>query len=177
MVDGSLEEYKDEFKQLLFPIFSVLYLTQISKGMREGAAKFFETFSPLFTTPFRKHNQDLTAIQCIKSKEDLDSSTLDGGRYIKNKYHVKVSLYSKKVLLNFMQFEHLILLLQVINNNIEFSISNKRNIVDLKSEIQYIQSNQKLPQLTSSILLPKERSDEDQQLSDSDIELILGTLP
>ena len=62
-------------------------------------------------------------------------SSFEIDKYIKNKYQVKLSLHAKEILLQFVKFENLILLLQIINNNIEFWITTERNIIDIKTAV------------------------------------------
>ncbi|KAF8971402.1 TFIID and SAGA subunit [Flammula alnicola] len=44
-VDGSLDMYRPEFRPILFPIFCHFYLDLIQHGFKDGASRFFTTFS------------------------------------------------------------------------------------------------------------------------------------
>ena len=92
-------------------------------------------------------------------------SSLEADKFLKNKFQIKLNLYAKEILLQFLKFENLILLMQVANNNLEFLVTTEKNIVDYKNAKKNI----------GSILLPIERvlfkSPEEQE------ELILGRLP
>lgn len=48
MVDRTLDEFKFEIKQIVFPVFCLLYLMQIKRGFELSAKKFYEDYSSLF---------------------------------------------------------------------------------------------------------------------------------
>ena len=44
MVDTTLDDYKSDLQQILFPIFTILYLTMIRRNFEKGAKEFFNEF-------------------------------------------------------------------------------------------------------------------------------------
>ena len=58
-------------------------------------------------------------MESVKTQNDLISS-LEVDKYLKNKFSIKLSQPAKEILLQFLKFHNLILLMQVVNNNLEF---------------------------------------------------------
>jgi transcription initiation factor TFIID subunit 5 len=48
MVDTTLDDYKSDLQQILFPIFTILYITMIRRNFEKGANQFFKEHEPLF---------------------------------------------------------------------------------------------------------------------------------
>lgn len=42
MIDKTLDEYKEELQQVIFPFFTVLYLTMIKRGFDQSAKEFID---------------------------------------------------------------------------------------------------------------------------------------
>ena len=168
-IDRTLDDYKEELQQVLFPVFTVLYLTMINRGFEQAASDFFSENSPLFS----RKNQEMTVLEKIKTRSDL-TTTLEADRYLQNKQQVKLSEEAKEILLQFFKFDNLILLMQVANHNMDFKITTERNIIDLKTTISAIISGQK-PQ--GSILIPYEQNQENLNFQQQSEDLIMGRLP
>ena len=48
MIDRTLDDYKEELKQILFPIFIILFLTQVRRGFLVSAKAFFDKNREIF---------------------------------------------------------------------------------------------------------------------------------
>ena len=44
MIDRTLDDYKSDLQQILFPLFTVLYLTLVRRGFEKGSQAFFKEF-------------------------------------------------------------------------------------------------------------------------------------
>ena len=69
-------------------------------------------------------------LKSIKTLSDLQSS-LEYEKYLKNKFQIKLSFHANEILMQFLKFENMILLLQMINNYFEFKITKDKNIIDM----------------------------------------------
>lgn len=79
-------------------------------------------------------------------------------------------------MLQFFKFENLVLLMQVANSSIDFKVGTDKNVVDLKTTLNFIKSNiTKSERLSESFLVPYEFS-HIKPLRFQD-ELVLGKLP
>ena len=119
MIDRTLDDYKEELKQILFPIFIILFLTQVRRGFLVSAKAFFDKNREIFKSNNEQLNQELIILESVKTQNDLISS-LEVDKYLKNKFSIKLSQPAKEILLQFLKFHNLILLMQVVNNNLEF---------------------------------------------------------
>ena len=45
MIDRTLDDYKGDLQQILFPVFTILYLTMVRRGFESGAQTFFQKHS------------------------------------------------------------------------------------------------------------------------------------
>ena len=64
-----------------------------------------------------------------------------------NKYSVKMSFHTRKVLLHFLQFEGLSLLLNILGMHFDIQLSTERNIVDIFGALKSVSDKSKLPTL------------------------------
>lgn len=48
MIDRTLDDYKEELMQILFPVFIILFVTQVRRGFDNSAKQFYEKFSSHF---------------------------------------------------------------------------------------------------------------------------------
>ena len=77
-------------------------------------------------------------------------------KYLNNKFIIKMSVYAFQLLQHFVKLNQFILIMQILNQNVEFQLSGEKNLVD--SRVQ-------------SVLV----SDSCQEINKHD--LILGKLP
>jgi hypothetical protein len=59
MIDRTLDDYKEELKQILFPIFIILFLTQVRRGFLVSAKAFFDKNREIFKSNNEQLNQEL----------------------------------------------------------------------------------------------------------------------
>lgn len=57
-------------------------------------------------------------------------SNPDVAQYLKQKFVVKMSLYSFQMVMHFVKLNQLILIMHILNLNIDFQLTSERNIVD-----------------------------------------------
>ena len=79
-IDRTLDDFKEELQQVLFPVFTVLYLTMINRGFEQAAIDFYKENSLLFS----RQTEEMTVIEKIKTRSDL-TTTLEADRYLQNK--------------------------------------------------------------------------------------------
>ena len=150
-------------------MFIVLHLTMVHRGFEEGSKKFYNQFADLFRSTQNEQNEDLNLLKSVRTLADLNSS-LEYEKYLKNIIQIKLSFHANEILMQFLKFENIILLLQMINNYFEFKISKEKNIIDLVIATKLAKHKQcKYPKLESTILIPFDQSaqkgddDENQQ--------------
>ena len=59
MIDRTLDDYKEELRQILFPIFIILFLTQVRRGFQASAKSFFDKNREIFKSNNEQLNHEL----------------------------------------------------------------------------------------------------------------------
>ena len=67
MVDRTLDDYKSDLQQVLFPVFTILYLTLVRRGFEKMAQTFFKEFQGIFKSKNSEYNQELNVLESVKS--------------------------------------------------------------------------------------------------------------
>jgi transcription initiation factor TFIID subunit 5 len=57
MIDRTLDDYKSDLQQILFPLFTVLYLTLVRRSFEKGSQSFFAEFKGIFISKHVDYNQ------------------------------------------------------------------------------------------------------------------------
>ena len=67
MIDRTLDDYKGDLQQILFPIFAILYLTMVRRGFESEGQEFFQKFAYLFQTQNSLFNEYLNLLESVKT--------------------------------------------------------------------------------------------------------------
>lgn len=130
----------------------------VQRGFEEASQKFYTKFADLFRSADADQNEELNLLNSIRTLRDLNSS-LEYDKYLKNKFYIKLSFHANEILMQFLKFENMILLLQMINNYFEFKITKEKNIIDLIVASKLAQDTQcKYPKLESTVLVAQDRT-------------------
>lgn len=117
-VETSKESNKNELAQVQYPIFLNFYLDMINKELSKLAVEFFEKYSSIQSS---HHLSDLKQLQLINSKEQLNRSNLKE-TFSSNKYNVKLSEESFRLLKDFVKMKNSKPLVDIIKENIMLEI-------------------------------------------------------
>lgn len=129
-IEESLDLYKEELQTVLFPIFLELFLSMVQGQYVAGAKKFFAEEKGIFQAA---HKEDLSILEQV---DDVNKLALpEIAKYLSNKFVVKISIYAFQLLIHFVKLNQLILLLQILNQNINFQLSAERNTVDAQGAL------------------------------------------
>ena len=121
-VDGSLDAFKPELQQVLYPLFVHCYLSLVQSsdaGTRGHAAGFAEEFRDDHAL---RHRDELNLLQQVTAREQLQSHAY-AKRMLSKRYEVALSAYARALLLRFMQQARLVLLLTLLNQHVTISLS------------------------------------------------------
>ena len=114
-IEDSLDLYKEELKDVLFPIYAHLFLGMIKNGHIAAAKRFFQEERYQFSSDFR---EDLVNLEQVDDSNKLQIP--DIAKYLSTKSCVKISIYALQLLIHFVKLNQLILLLQILNQNLNF---------------------------------------------------------
>lgn len=119
-VETAKETARGELAQVQYPIFLNFYLDMINKELSKLALEFFEKFSPIQSSD---HMNDLKQLQFINTKEQLSRSDIkETFRHSSNKYNVKLSEESFRLLKDFVKMKNSKPLVDIIKENIMLEI-------------------------------------------------------
>lgn len=124
-IEESLDMFREELHRVLFPIFVELFLGMITHEYYTEARRFFEAEKFLFHSG---HKEDLSVLEQVDNISKLGIPEIS--KYLSNKFVVKVSIQSFQILIHFVKLKQLILIMNILNQNINFQLSSEKTIVD-----------------------------------------------
>ena len=121
-VDGALDtegaRYKPELSRLLWPLFAYTYLELLRAGAREQAGGFFASFHADHALMRR---DELNQLSQVSSAEQVDASEF-ARRLLTSRYEVRLSAFSRALLLGFVAERRLQLTLRMLNERIKLAL-------------------------------------------------------
>ncbi|KAI9143777.1 WD40-repeat-containing domain protein [Paraphysoderma sedebokerense] len=117
-IEDSLDLYKSELRQVLYPIFIHAYLDLVNKGLKTEATHFFDHYK---TDHVELHLHDLQIFSAIQEPMHLQENEL-AQNFRNNKYVVRMSKYSFQLLISFLEDNNFQLLLKVVNQYINIQV-------------------------------------------------------
>lgn len=126
-IEESLDLFREELHRVMFPIFVELYLGMITHEYYAEARRFFDSEKFLFNSG---HREDLIVLEQVDNISKLGIPEIS--KYLSNKFVVKVSIQSFQLLIHFVKLKQLILIMNILNQNINFQLSSEKSIVELR---------------------------------------------
>ena len=130
---NSLDIYRDELSQVLYPVFIHCFLDLVAKNLSGNGKKvnfnfsfyliflahrFFEKFKEDFKLI---HGDELMRLKSISDSVQLKENSL-ASTYRNNKYNLTMSAYSFQLLINFLQEHNFFVLLKILNQYINIRV-------------------------------------------------------
>jgi transcription initiation factor TFIID subunit 5 len=116
-VYSSLDIYKNEVIQVLYPVFVHCYLELVLKGFKEEARKFLNKYKSHHT---HFHYEELLTLQSLISS-DIIAQNEFAQRVLHNKFVIRLSQASFDLLMKFLQDSELNLL-AILNRFVNFKV-------------------------------------------------------
>ena len=110
-VDDSIDIYKLELYRILYPVFVHAYLDLVSKGLKDNAFQFFESYK---SDHLEEHGPEIQRLSALTDPIHLNENEL-ATNFRNNKYSVKMCKYSFELLLCFLQDNKFMLILRLMN--------------------------------------------------------------
>lgn len=107
----SLDIYRDELCQVLYPVFVHSFLDLVAKNLPSQAHRFFEKFREDFKL---MHGDEMTKLKSLNDGAQLKENSL-AAIYRSNKYNLTMSAYSFQILVNFLQENSMFIMLKILN--------------------------------------------------------------
>ena len=126
----SIDFYKSELEPVLYPIFVHAFLDLVSKGLKENAKKFLETFK---SDHLDMHTHDIQRLAGIMDPSHVLENPLSQS-YRTNRYGIVMSRYPFELLLGYLQDQGFLLLLRIVNQYLNIQVTQ-----DKPSDRQHVQ--------------------------------------
>lgn len=117
-IEDSLDAFKNDLSNLLFPVFIHLYLNLISRGKESDAHTLMEQYREDFTGA---HLNEIRQIEMIKDSSNLKESTL-AIAFLTNKYHLSMGKYAFDLFIGFLEANSLINILKIVNQFLDIRV-------------------------------------------------------
>lgn len=123
-VDASLDLYKGELSQILWPIFVQCYTSLVTRGAASEAQQVMNLGGARFKDPVLggRHTQDLERLQASGVPHLMGGAT-GGGILAAQQAHVTLSRFSLNLLLTFLHATRLTLMLSIINQHTALQVT------------------------------------------------------
>lgn len=118
-IESSLEQYKTELMDVLWPLFVHSYLDLVAKNQLTNAQAFFEAHS---SDHNEQHQPELVKLKSIQSAQHVAENDL-AKSYRTNKYHLLLASYSFELLMNYLQQHKYMTLISLINHYITVTVT------------------------------------------------------
>ncbi|KAG2373194.1 hypothetical protein C9374_012796 [Naegleria lovaniensis] len=115
-VFSSLEIYKNELVQVLYPVFVHCYLELVSKGHIEEARKFLNKYKNQHS---HFHYDEILTLQSLQSPEIMAQNEFSK-RLLSHKFIIRLSEASFHLLMKFLQDSSELKLLSILNQYVNF---------------------------------------------------------
>eukprot|EP00943_MAST-04B_sp_MAST-4B-sp1_P003962 g3962.t1 len=137
----SLDMYKPDLFQVLFPVFSHFYIALCKLDCLKEARQLLLTYRDAFDT---KYGEDLHSLAMINSKEQvLDDEKLPEGIQYFTKVSIRMSKFAFNILVSFLQDNNLWLVLTAVNQKININATDASEEDDHYGNTAYFRRDQR----------------------------------
>ncbi|KAI5171798.1 transcription initiation factor TFIID subunit 5 [Nematocida sp. LUAm3] len=117
-VEDSLDAFKNDLGNLLFPVFVHLYLDMIARGRDAEAYHHMEKYQGDFR---QTHGNELRQIEMVKEVSNLKENPL-AMAFLSNKYHLSMGKYAFDLFISFLESNNLVRILKVVNQYLDIRV-------------------------------------------------------
>eukprot|EP00656_Telonema_subtile_P056951 TRINITY_DN9256_c0_g1_i2.p1 TRINITY_DN9256_c0_g1~~TRINITY_DN9256_c0_g1_i2.p1 ORF type:complete len:656 (+),score=194.49 TRINITY_DN9256_c0_g1_i2:44-2011(+) len=117
-VSNSLDMYKVELEQLLFPIFVHCFLEMIKRSHAEMAAEFFKEHEHDHVFLYKS---EVDALRGLSTPEHLEANS-QAKMYLEHKFGLRMASHTFRILRSFLHDNKLVLVLSIVNEHINIDV-------------------------------------------------------
>ncbi|KAI5188851.1 transcription initiation factor TFIID subunit 5 [Nematocida minor] len=117
-VDDSLDSFKNDLSNLLFPVFIHLYLDMISMRRENEALALMNEFKEDF---IEVHANEIRQIEMVRDMSNLKENML-AMAFISNKYHLTMGKYAFDLLIDFLELNGLLKIGKIVNQYLNIKV-------------------------------------------------------
>lgn len=117
-IEDSLDAFKNDLYNLLFPIFVHLYLDMVTRGREAEAQILMDQYKEDFRDI---HPNEIKQIEMIKDLSHLKENTL-AIAFLSNKYHLSMGKYAFDLFIGFLESNNLVKILKIVNQFLDIRV-------------------------------------------------------
>lgn len=117
-VEDSLDAFKNDLSNLLFPVYTHLYFDLISKGREAEAKRFLDAHKGDFE---RMHAVEMEQIEMVKDLSHLKENPV-AQAFLSNKYHLNMGKYAFDLFISFLEANNLVIILKIVNQFLDIKV-------------------------------------------------------
>ncbi|KAH9386410.1 transcription initiation factor TFIID subunit 5 [Nematocida major] len=117
-IDDSLDAFKNDLNNLLFPVFVHLYLDMISIRREADAAALMSEFKEDFV---EVHANEIRQIEMVRDISNLKENQL-AMAFLSNKYHLTMGKYAFDLLIDFLELNGLLKIGKIVNQFLNIKV-------------------------------------------------------
>lgn len=110
-IEDSLDAFKNDLHNLLFPIFSHLYLDLVSRGKDTEAQVLFSRYKKDFLL---LHANEIRQLEMAREPSSLKENVI-ANAFLSNKYHLTMGKYAFDLFISFLESNNLVKILKIVN--------------------------------------------------------------
>ncbi|EIJ88707.1 transcription initiation factor TFIID subunit D4 [Nematocida parisii ERTm1] len=129
-VEDSLDSFKNDLNNLMFPVFIHLYLDMISMRRENEALSFMNEYKEDF---IEVHASELRQIEMVREMSNLKENQL-AMAFISNKYHLTMGKYAFDLLIDFLELNGMLKIGKIVNQYLNIKVFTGKmseDIVDI----------------------------------------------
>lgn len=117
-IEDSLDAFKNDLYNLLFPVFVHLYLDMIARGREIESQLLMGQYRDDFK---ETHPNEIRQIEMIKNLSHLKENVF-AVAFLSNKYHLSMSKYAFDLFISFLESNNLVRVLKIVNQFLDIQV-------------------------------------------------------
>ncbi|KAJ3372625.1 Transcription initiation factor TFIID subunit 5 [Allomyces arbusculus] len=122
-IEESLDVFKTELKDILFPLFEHCYLDMIAKGMVNEARQFFDSYK---SDHVAFHSNDLHQLDMIHFPTQIQENEY-ARMHRTNRFTVPMTSTTFQLLISFLEDNDFVALLRILNTHVKIDVTNAKS--------------------------------------------------
>lgn len=117
-VEDSLDAFKNDLNNLLFPVYVHLYFDFINRGRAADGREFLAMYRKDFE---KMHTAELKQIEMVAEPMHLKENAM-ASAFLSNKYHLKMGKYAFDLFISFLESNSLVRILKIVNQFLDIRV-------------------------------------------------------
>ncbi|KAI5180958.1 transcription initiation factor TFIID subunit 5 [Nematocida sp. AWRm80] len=117
-IEDSLDAFKNDLNNLLFPIFVHLYLDMVSRNRVVDASYLMEQYKEDFT---ELHSNEIRQLEMVRDMSNIKENNV-AIAFLSNKYHLSMGKYAFDLFISFLELNNMVRILKIVNQFLDIRV-------------------------------------------------------